>query len=92
MKYNTYRYIYPPRPKNAIPSEDLTFWDNRTLIGQPKINGSNCVIFTNGIKTFVMNRHNERLTNFNITQDELKGIFKCQEGEWMVLNLSLIHI
>jgi ATP-dependent DNA ligase len=86
MKYNTYRYIYPPRPRNAISPEDLTFWDNRTLIGQPKINGSNCVIFTNGIKTFVMNRHNERLTNFNITQDELKGIFKCQEGEWMVIN------
>jgi ATP-dependent DNA ligase len=50
------------------------------------MNGSNCVLFTNGIKTFTMNRHGDRLTNFNITQDELKGIFKCQEGEWMVIN------
>jgi len=86
MKYNNYRYIFPPRPKNAISPEDLSFWDNRTLIGQPKMNGSNCLLFTNGIKTFAMNRHGERLTNFNITQDELKGIFKCQEGEWMVIN------
>jgi hypothetical protein len=86
MKYNTYRYIFPPRPKNAISSEDLTFWDNRTLIGQPKINGSNCVIFTNGIQTFVMGRKNERLSNFDLTQDELNVLFKCEKGEWMVLN------
>ena len=48
-KYITYRYVYPPRPKNAISPCDLDFWDNGSLLAQPKINGSNCVIFTNGI-------------------------------------------
>jgi len=47
-KYLTYRYIFPPRPKNAIPDSELNFWDNGSLIAQPKLNGSNCVIFTNG--------------------------------------------
>jgi ATP-dependent DNA ligase len=48
------------------------------------LNGSNCVIFTNGEKTIVMNRHNQRLTNFNISDNEIKDIYRG-EG-WMILN------
>lgn len=83
-KYLNYRYIFPPRPKNAIPDTELEFWDNGSLIAQPKLNGSNCVIFTNGKKTIVMNRHNQRLTNFNISDNEIKDIYRG-EG-WMILN------
>jgi hypothetical protein len=83
-KYLNYRYIFPPRPKNAIPDTELEFWDNGSLIAQPKLNGSNCVIFTNGEKTIVMNRHNQRLTNFNISENEIKDIYRG-EG-WMILN------
>jgi hypothetical protein len=83
-KYLNYRYIFPPRPKNAIPYTELEFWDNGSLIAQPKLNGSNCLIFTNGEKTIVMNRHNQRLTNFNISDNEIKDIYRG-EG-WMILN------
>lgn len=83
-KYLNYRYIFPPRPKNAIPDTELNFWDNGSLVAQPKLNGSNCVIFTNGVKTIVMNRHNQRLTNFNISENEIKDIYRG-EG-WMILN------
>ncbi len=83
-KYLNYRYIFPPRPKNAIPDTELGFWDNGSLIAQPKLNGSNCVIFTNGEKTIVMNRHNQRLTNFNLSDNEIKDIYRG-EG-WMILN------
>lgn len=86
MKFNSYRYIYPPRPKNAIPDSELAFWDNRTLLAQPKMNGSNCVIFMDGTQTMVMNRHNQRLTNFELPQAELKSLYKCNPGEWMVIN------
>lgn len=86
MKYNAYRYIFPPRPHNAIPDSDLTFWDNKSLIGQPKMNGSNCVIFTDGLKSMIMNRHNQRLTNFEIPQTEFNSLFKCNPGEWMIIN------
>lgn len=84
-KYLTYRYIFPPRPKNAIPPEELNFWDNGTLICQPKLNGSNCVIFTNGEKVIVMNRHNQRLTNFRLSDAEIKSLYKG-DGGWMILN------
>lgn len=85
MKYESYRYIFPPRPKNAIPDDEINYWDSMgVMIGQPKLNGSNCVIFTDGERQIVMNRHNQRLTNFRLTESEIKEIYRG-EG-WMVLN------
>jgi len=77
--------VYPPRPKNAISPDDLNFWDNESLIAQPKLNGSNCVIFTNGVKSVVMNRHGQRLTNFRLSDEELRDIYRGTGG-WTVLN------
>ena len=84
-KYLNYRYIFPPRPKNAIPDSELEFWDNGSLLAQPKLNGSNCLIFTNGVKSMVMNRHNQRLTNFRISDEEVKNMYRGNGG-WIVLN------
>ena len=84
-KYTNYRYIYPPRPKNAIHDSELEFWDNGSLVAQPKLNGSNTTIYTNGVKHIVMNRHGQRLTNFQLTDDEIKDIYRGT-GEWMVIN------
>lgn len=84
-KYTSYKYIYPPRPENAIPYNDLDSWDNGSLIGQPKVNGSNCVIFTNGEKYIIMNRHNQRLTSFRLTDDEVKSLYRGSGG-WMIIN------
>jgi len=84
IPYKKFRYIYPPRPKNAISPDDLDFWDNGTLIGQPKLNGSNATIFTNGVDFLIMNRHNGRLTRFKIENSELATIYRGKE--WMILN------
>lgn len=84
MKYLSYKYLYPPRPKNAIPDTELNFWDNGSLVAQPKLNGSNCVIFTNGQRFIVMNRHGARLTNFELDENELKEIYRG--SGWMILN------
>jgi hypothetical protein len=85
MKYASFRYIYPPRPKNPIPSTELSFWDNGSLIAQPKLNGSNCLIFTNGEKHVAMNRHSGRLTNFQLKDEEIAALYKGTGG-WTVLN------
>ena len=85
MKYTSFRYLYPPRPKNPIPNTELSFWDNGSLIAQPKLNGSNCLIFTNGVKHIAMNRHNGRLTNFQLKDEEIKELYKGTGG-WTVLN------
>ena len=84
IKYENFSYIYPPRPKNAVPISEIQSWDNGLMIAQPKINGSNCVIFMNGVDVFVYNRHNQVLTNYNLNKDD---VLKLYSGKgWMVLN------
>ncbi len=86
MKYDKFRYIFPPRPKNAVPQDELDFWDSGSMLGQPKLNGSNTTIYTNGIKVIVMNRHNQRLTNFRLTDEEIIKSMYRGNGEWMAIN------
>jgi len=85
-KYNNYSYIFPPRPKNAIPASNISVWDNGQMIGQPKMNGSNCVIFTNGDTYRVMGRHNQILTNFELSKSELSELYKPVDNGWLVIN------
>ncbi len=85
MKYATFRYLYPPRPENAIPSSELYYHDNGSMVAQPKLNGSNCLIFTNGEVVYKMNRHNDRLTRFEIKDEEVLNLYKGTGG-WTVLN------
>ena len=85
MKYLKYRYIYPCRPENAVPSSELQHHDNGSMVAQPKTNGSNCIIFTNGESIHVMNRHGQRLTRFEIRDEEVLTLYKGTGG-WTVLN------
>lgn len=86
MKFDNYRYIYPPRPKNAISPSELNFWDNNSLIAQPKFNGSNTTIYTDGRKVITMNRHGQKLTNFKIKDSEILSLHKSELGKWAVIN------
>jgi len=90
MKYLNYRYIFPPRPKNAVNPEDLDFWDNGSLIGQPKLNGSNSSIYTNGKKIIIMNRHGQRLTNVRVSDSEILSLYRGNGG-WMILNCEYLN-
>ena len=84
MKYDSFHYIYPPRPKNPIPCSELSSWDNGLMLAQPKLNGSNCVIFMNENDTHIYNRHGERLSNFKMESDEIRSLYRG-DG-WIVLN------
>lgn len=87
MRYDKFSYIYPCRPKNAAPIVDIQKYDNGMMLSQPKFNGSNCLVFTNGIECKVFNRHKDKLTNFNLTNQEIiQDIFKGEVGKWMVVN------
>jgi len=89
MKYLSYRYLYPCRPANAISPEDLSMCENQSMVGQLKTNGSNTLFFTNGETLRVMGRHNQLLTNFGISKDEIiENLYKPLNlnGNWLVLN------
>jgi ATP-dependent DNA ligase len=85
MKYSNYRYIYPPRPKNAVQPAELNYYDNGTMMAQPKLDGSNCLVFTDGKTVRVMNRHSQPMTRFEIPTDEILSLYRGSGG-WTVLN------
>ena len=84
IKYESFHYIYPPRPKNPIQPKDLIIWDNDMMVGQAKLNGSNCTVYMNETKIYAYNRHGQRLSNFDIDTKELNNIYRGKG--WMVLN------
>lgn len=87
MRYNNFSYIYPCRPKNAAAPNDISKYDNGTMLAQPKFNGSNCSIYTNGSDWRIFNRHNDRLTSFQLSPLEMSdNLFKGERGKWMMIN------
>jgi ATP-dependent DNA ligase len=89
LSYKNFRYIFPPRPKNAINPNELQFWDNGSMIGQIKTNGSNGVIFMNEMDIYIYNRHGQRMTNHNLNHDELRSIYSGKG--WMVINGEVLN-
>lgn len=86
IPYNKFRFFYPPRPKNAIPRESIKDYDSKRFISQPKLNGSNAFIATDGENVHVMNRHGKRLTRFELSKEEILSLHRGKVGEWMVIN------
>ena len=84
IPYNKYRYIYPPRPEINLPSSELVKYDNGLWAGQPKLNGSNITIFTNGTELHIYNRHNSPLTNVKMDSKEFLSLHRGKG--WFVLN------
>lgn len=84
ISYNRYRYIYPPRPEINLPSSELNKYDNGLWLGQPKLNGSNITIFTNGVELHIYNRHNSPLSNVKMTKEDFLSLHRG--SGWFVLN------
>lgn len=87
IPFKKYRYIFPPRPENKTTSGELHKYLGRYL-GQPKLNGSNLTVYTNGIDVILMNRHKQKMgvdLPLQIFRDLHRG-----EG-WMVINGELMN-
>lgn len=84
IPFNKYRYIYPPRPESKIRSTEVVKYDNGNFIGQPKLNGSNCTVYTNGIDVYIMNRHKGILSNVILNKKVFTDLHKG--NGWMAIN------
>lgn len=89
MKYNRYKYIYPPRPELKIPLSSLEKMEKKHIyMAQPKLNGSSMQVYTNGQLVITMNRHKKVMIS-KMDIDELK---KLHRGKgWMVLCGELMN-
>ena len=82
MKYDSFKYFFPPRPEYKCPPDDLDKYDNGEYIASPKYNGTAIVVATNGKECHVYNRHKEKMQLLS-TFDEIdfRGL---SSGKWMV--------
>jgi ATP-dependent DNA ligase len=53
-------------------------------MAQPKLNGSNLLVFTNGYEIKLYNRHNSPITNVKLPQSDFSSLHKG--NGWIVLN------
>ena len=84
IRYEKFRYIYPPRPEYVISPDQLIKYQKDNFI-QPKLNGACALIFIKGNEFKYFGRHkNENLTNFKLTINNLK-VLNCGNSEWNVI-------
>ena len=81
IPYNTFNYLYPPRPEHKTPPSELPKFDTGEYIVQPKYNGTCCIVFTNREDAYVYNRHKQELSNCSKDID-FKGL--AQSRDWYV--------
>ena len=82
--YSRYTYLYPPRPKHKIDPDNLCKFDNNIFLAQPKLNGSCCLVFTNGEEVIIKNRHKNDFSKFKIDKQEFLKIFRGTNSKWSV--------
>lgn len=91
IKYEKYRYIFPPRPENAVHVDAIAEYDNGEYMGQPKLNGDSMLVFTNGEELVYMNRHNKAFKKAMPNMDRLKQLHRqtvkpgSADKKWIVL-------
>lgn len=92
MKFNDYRYLYPPRPDNAIPSHMMTMYEDRGFVAQVKKNGTCNVIAVSPSKTIhAMNRHFESHKLWSPTVVSSAPFQNLPVKGWCVFVAELMH-
>ena len=83
--YLKFKFLYPPRPENCITTDRMVGYE-KTHFGQPKLNGSCCLIFTDGKTYFHYERKGEanRPKDFCLTDKELEILNKHDGNNWNV--------
>lgn len=86
MKYDNFKYLYPPRPQFKIPPVDLEKYEGE-YFAQVKYNGTACVVFTNGEELHVYNRHKLPLARYSpfipFKQLSPDGLWYVYAGEYL---------
>ena len=84
VKFDKFKYIFPPRPEYVISPDQLYKYET-THLAQPKLNGSCCLIFIKGKEVRHFGRHqNENLSRFNLKINDLE-VLNAGNDEWNVI-------
>ena len=89
MRYDSYRYLWPPRPEKAAPPELIEFYWRRGWLAQVKKNGTCTVIFANGGQVIFKTRHNDDHKAWSPQARHVQ--FFGQRQGWNVYVAELLH-
>jgi len=81
--YKNFRYIYPPRPEYVVSPDQLNKYEN-DYVGQPKLNGSCCLIFIKGDEYKIYGRHGKQLSSFKLSINDIR-VLNCNNENWNVI-------
>lgn len=81
-QYLDFKYLYPPRPAETTHPSELSKYEGKGFIAQPKYNGTCCVVFMNENELHVMNRHKSAISS-NYNHIDFRGMYKGKG--WMVI-------
>lgn len=89
MRYEAYRFLWPPRPEKAAPPELIGFYERRGWIAQIKKNGTCTVIFSRGDEVIFKTRHNDDHKSWSPQPSHSE--FFAGRGDWNVYVAELLH-
>lgn len=91
--YNEFKYLYPPRPENALTSDRIPFFEKNGYVGQYKKNGTCSIFAINHPNDFIaMTRHNELHKQW-VFSEYFQNCFRkyLPENKWHVLVGEVLH-
>lgn len=91
--YSAYRYLYPPRPKNAVAPDSLAFYEKRGWWAQFKKNGTCTTIDISPTKDItVMTRHAAEHKAWHISSEVKQALIQLfPEPFWVKLIAEVLH-
>lgn len=93
IPYARYSYLYPPRPEHAVPIEHIGTYEELGYVAQPKLDGSSCLVFTDGAKSIAMSRHATPFATEPslLTDGTFRALHRGVPGKWTVLVGELMN-
>lgn len=91
--YDSFRYLYPPRPENALPHDRIPAFEKSGYVGQYKKNGTCSIFAINHPKDFIaMTRHNDNHKQWTFSTYFRDCFSKYLPADkWHVLVGEVIH-
>lgn len=89
MRYDAYRYLWPPRPEKAAPPELMGFYERRGWTAQVKKNGTCTLVFARGDRVIFKTRHDDDHKLWTPQPQHVD--FFSDRPEWNVYVAELLH-
>ncbi len=89
MKYDAYRFLWPPRPERAAPPELMGFYEKRGWTAEVKKNGTCTLIAARGDQVIFKTRHNDDHKAW--APQPSHSLFFAGRTHWNVYVAELLH-